>query len=198
MHFRDWKFCILKFHWSLFLRFQWTITQHWFRWWLGAKWATSHYLNQCWANSLTHICALGGDELILKLHYPALSSQWRVLFTIATPSHQNVQTLWALDRRSGVTHVTPQPLSRCSPILVLWISCGSHPANALELSILLKISILLLLHETKVIVRGMSQYHCQRFIMYNCISKLIYGGYSIFKHIFNNWRFCEYHLSRLL
>ena len=26
----------LKFHWSLFPRVQLTITQHWFRWWLGA------------------------------------------------------------------------------------------------------------------------------------------------------------------
>ena len=26
-----------EFHWSLFLRVQLTITQHWFRWWLGAE-----------------------------------------------------------------------------------------------------------------------------------------------------------------
>ena len=38
----------LKFHWSLFLRFQLTIFQHWFRYWLGAVQATSHYLNQWW------------------------------------------------------------------------------------------------------------------------------------------------------
>ena len=38
----------LKFHWSLFIRVQLTITQHWFRLWLGAVQATSHYLNQCW------------------------------------------------------------------------------------------------------------------------------------------------------
>ena len=38
----------LRFHWSLFLRVQLTIFQHWFRWWLGADQATSHYLNQCW------------------------------------------------------------------------------------------------------------------------------------------------------
>ena len=32
------KFCFLiKFHWSLFLRVQLTITQHWFRQWLGAE-----------------------------------------------------------------------------------------------------------------------------------------------------------------
>ena len=45
----------LKFHWSLFLRFQLTIYHHWFRYWLGAVQATSHYLNQGWPSSLTHI-----------------------------------------------------------------------------------------------------------------------------------------------
>ena len=38
----------LAFHWSLFLRVQLTIVQHWFRYWLGAGQVTSHYLNQWW------------------------------------------------------------------------------------------------------------------------------------------------------
>ena len=38
----------IKFHWRLFLRVLLTIFQHWFRWWLGAVQATSHYLNQWW------------------------------------------------------------------------------------------------------------------------------------------------------
>ena len=38
----------LTFHWSLFLGVQLTLFQHWFRWWLGADQATSHYLNQWW------------------------------------------------------------------------------------------------------------------------------------------------------
>ena len=38
----------LRFHWSLFPRVKLTIFQHWFRWWLGADQATSHYLNQRW------------------------------------------------------------------------------------------------------------------------------------------------------
>ena len=49
----------LRFHWSLFLRVQLTIFQHWFRW-LGAGQATSHYLNQWWLvyyiYIVTHIC----------------------------------------------------------------------------------------------------------------------------------------------
>ena len=38
----------LRFHWSLFLRVQLTIVQHWFRLWLGAIQAPSHYLNRWW------------------------------------------------------------------------------------------------------------------------------------------------------
>ena len=46
----------LRFHWSLFLRVQLTIFQHWFRRWLGADQATSHYLNQ-WCLIYWHIYA---------------------------------------------------------------------------------------------------------------------------------------------
>ena len=42
----------LKFHWNWFLKVQSTINQDWFRWWLGAKQATSHYLNLWWTCSL--------------------------------------------------------------------------------------------------------------------------------------------------
>ena len=50
-----------EFHWSLLLKVQLTISQHWFRNWLGAKQATSHYLNQCWPSSLMHICGTRGS-----------------------------------------------------------------------------------------------------------------------------------------
>ena len=46
------------FDWSLFLKVQLTISQHWFRKWLGAKQALSHYLNQSWPSSLTHVSHL--------------------------------------------------------------------------------------------------------------------------------------------
>ena len=39
---------LIRFHWSLFLKVKLTIFHHWFRWWLGADQATSHYLNQWW------------------------------------------------------------------------------------------------------------------------------------------------------
>ena len=53
----------LKFHWSLFLRFQLTIYQHWFRYWLGAVQATSHYLNQWWLIYWCIYASLGLNEL---------------------------------------------------------------------------------------------------------------------------------------
>ena len=46
----------LKFHWNLFLGIQLIIFKHWFRWWLDADQATSHYLKQCWYGLLKHVC----------------------------------------------------------------------------------------------------------------------------------------------
>ena len=46
----------MRFHWSLFIRVQLTIFRHWFRWWLGTKQVTSHYLNQWWPSLLMHTC----------------------------------------------------------------------------------------------------------------------------------------------
>ena len=57
----------LEFHWSLFLRFELTIFQHWFKW-LGADQATSHYLNQWWLAYWRIYASLGLKELnILNL-----------------------------------------------------------------------------------------------------------------------------------
>ena len=52
----------LKFHWSLFPRIQLTIFQHWFRKWLGAAQATSHYLNQWWLIYWRIYASLGLNE----------------------------------------------------------------------------------------------------------------------------------------
>ena len=53
----------LRFHLSLFLRFELTIFQHWFRYWLGAGQATSHYLNQWWLVYWHIYASLGFNEL---------------------------------------------------------------------------------------------------------------------------------------
>ena len=55
----------LKFHWSLILRFKLTVFQHWFRYWLGAAKATSHYLNQWWLVYWRIYASLGLNELII-------------------------------------------------------------------------------------------------------------------------------------
>ena len=57
----------LKLHWSLFPRVQLTIFQHWFRLWLGADQATSHYLNQWWLDYRRIYASLGLSELINPL-----------------------------------------------------------------------------------------------------------------------------------
>ena len=54
----------LKFHWSLFPRVQLTIFQQWFRWWLGAVQATSHYLNQWWLVRWRIYVSLSLNELM--------------------------------------------------------------------------------------------------------------------------------------
>ena len=53
----------LKFHWNSFHRVQLTIFQYWFRWWLGAVQATSHYLKQWWLVHRRIYASLGLNEL---------------------------------------------------------------------------------------------------------------------------------------
>ena len=51
-----------RFHWSLFARVQLIISQHWFRWWLGAVQATSHYHNRWWVAYWRIYASLGPNE----------------------------------------------------------------------------------------------------------------------------------------
>ena len=53
----------LRFHCSLFLGVQWTIFQLWFRQWLSADQATSHYLDQWWLVYWHIYVSLGLNEL---------------------------------------------------------------------------------------------------------------------------------------
>ena len=62
-----------KFQWSLLLRFQLTISEHWFRRWLGAEQPPNHYLNQCWPCPLTYLSRTKGRRA--SKHFTAL--QWR-------------------------------------------------------------------------------------------------------------------------
>ena len=75
---------LLRFHWSLFLRFQLTIIQHWFREWLGTDQATIHYLNQWWLDYWYIYASLGLNELsrtytrvnIHKIHITSRPDRW--------------------------------------------------------------------------------------------------------------------------
>ena len=53
---------------------QLTKSQHWFRQWLGAEQATSHYMNQCHSRSRRIYAALGGDEIT--------EAEWRVYLSV--------------------------------------------------------------------------------------------------------------------
>ena len=53
----------LRFYWKLFERFQITTSQHWFRTWLDADQATSHYVSQWWFVYWRLYASLGLDEL---------------------------------------------------------------------------------------------------------------------------------------
>ena len=52
----------LRFHWSLFPRVKSTMFHHWFRQWLGAGQATSHYLKQWWLVYWRIYASLGLNE----------------------------------------------------------------------------------------------------------------------------------------
>ena len=80
----------LNFHWNMFPRIKLTIIQHWFRYWLGADQATSHYLNQWWLFYRRIYASLGLNEL--KYHGKVLSSPCYVCL-MANPSLKYLKTL---------------------------------------------------------------------------------------------------------
>ena len=104
----------LRFHWSLFPRVQLTIFQHWFRWWLGAVQATSHYLNQWWIFYWRIYASLGLNELtsvaMLAFHkYQA--SRFCEWFSICVNrngfSQQSSVQIWPRDQISIQMSVIP-------------------------------------------------------------------------------------------
>ena len=77
---------LIRFHWSLFLRVQFTIFQHWFWWWLGADQVTRHYLNQWWWDYRRMYASF---SLIELTNFKCHSADQTTSFTIAD------KTLWA-------------------------------------------------------------------------------------------------------
>ena len=78
----------LRFHWSLFLRFILTISQHWFRYWLVADQATSHYLNQWWL-IYWHICVTQPQWVNLPdlQNFRLLKTDYIEIWSKFSPSH---------------------------------------------------------------------------------------------------------------
>ena len=100
-----------EFHLSLFLRAHLTIIKHWFRWWLGAEQATSHYLNQCLHSSLMHFCGTSG-RWVSRRHFKGKSVlfvfkllQWclmkyqqQMMFHLWPNAHFSINSLSLSDR----------------------------------------------------------------------------------------------------
>ena len=70
----------LRFHWSLFLRFELTIFQRLFRKSLGVSQATSHYLNQWWLVYRRIYASLGFNESSLLC---GSGHSWRARLSLA-------------------------------------------------------------------------------------------------------------------
>ena len=65
----------LKCHWSLLVRVQLTIFQHWFRQWLGIDQATIHYLNQWWLDYRRIYTSLSINELLRFLSHSLVTDK---------------------------------------------------------------------------------------------------------------------------
>ena len=85
----------LKFHWSLFIRVELTKSQHWFRYWLGADQATSHYLDQWWLDYRRIYTSLGLNELSELSSVDLLSIRpWKAYFNEIVRFLSSYSTKW--------------------------------------------------------------------------------------------------------
>ena len=69
----------LRFDWSLFLRLQLTLIQHWFRKWLGVDKATSHHLNQWWLFFRRKYASHALNELTHRITHWYQNNDWHVV-----------------------------------------------------------------------------------------------------------------------
>ena len=84
----------LKFHWNLFIRVQLTMFKHWFRYWLGADQATSHYLNQWWLFYWRIYASLGLNELMFVVDTGSATRLRGV--SLPTRPPRSLVALWVL------------------------------------------------------------------------------------------------------
>ena len=118
----------LKFHWSLFLRVQSTIFQHWFRWWLGAVQATSHYLNQWWLIYWRIYASLGlndlrqwlGDEQASSHHLNQWCASLLTYICVIRPLCTHL-THWGRDKMAAIFQTTLSNAFLWMKMLEFWL-----------------------------------------------------------------------------
>ena len=97
-------------------------SQRWFRYWLGAKQATNHYLNQSWYMLPTHICVTWLCELLLKQkqkNYHVGEYNCKYIFSWKSPKGQKHQyTIIGSDH--GVVLIRQQAIIGTNDGLVYW------------------------------------------------------------------------------
>ena len=85
----------LEFDWNLFQKVQLTISEHWFRWWLGAKQAASHYLNQWWPSPYDakwhHWTLVNWDS---RLQYTLIVIELWFVTLVAPPVKSGILFIW--------------------------------------------------------------------------------------------------------
>ena len=112
----------LKFHWSLFLKVQLIILQHWFRYWLDSDQATSHYLNQWWLGYWRIYASLGLNGLRPCWARDTIQGTSRLPQSHQTSSDlYSVNSLWPYDAiRSGSALVLV--MAWCWRIILDWVT----------------------------------------------------------------------------
>ena len=112
---------LLRFHWSLFLRVQLTIFQHWFRQWLGASQTTSHCLNLWWLVYWCIYASLSCNELthwvnslrpsVVKWHHRSWSSLAQETWSPDPLEHAGMEFKLSFPGQNG--HHFPDDIFRC-------------------------------------------------------------------------------------
>ena len=116
----------LKFHWIMFLMFQLTIFQHWFRYWLGAVQATSHYLNQCWLVYWRIYASLGLNDLTTKctLQMETQHDRLVLLAMDAVKLFCHEQLDGVCDQLRTIPYKVSQPIIYCIIVSHLPLPCS--------------------------------------------------------------------------
>ena len=95
---------------SLFPSVQLSLSLHWIIYWLGAEQATNCYLNQCWPDTLGHICGTMGRWVNVALNHTKLNQN------PATPVEYSCNYL---KRQAQIMGYDLNQEDGCSPYLAL-------------------------------------------------------------------------------